>query len=80
MPAIPEPMTKQTLLTLLDDIRAHVEADDSFEGFIEYLMPWSEEIGDPVTDGDDVAFRVRASYRIGNSNGQGGMRMIGRLG
>ena len=80
MPAIPEPMSKTTLLALLDDIRAHVALDDSFEGFIEYLMPWSEEIGDPVTDGEGIDFRVRASYRIGNREGQGGMRMIGRIG
>jgi hypothetical protein len=79
MSTIPEPCSKETLLMLLDDIRAHVEADDSFEGFVEYTMPWSEEIGDPMTDGPDTNFRVRASYRIGNSQGQGGMRMIGKI-
>jgi hypothetical protein len=32
-----------------------------------------------MTDGPDTNFRVRASYRIGNSQGQGGMRMIGKI-
>ena len=76
---IPEPVSKETLLAILDDIRAHVEADDSFEGHLEYSMPWSEEIGDPETDPPEVGFRVRAGYRIGNSMGQGGFRMVGRI-
>ena len=62
-------MSKDTLLAVLDDIRAHVEANDSFEGFVQYLLP--EEDDDP--DG----FRVEARWRVGNSKGQGGMRIIG---
>lgn len=74
------PMSKEALLALLDDIRHHVEHDDSFEGSIEYLMPWSEEIGDPETDGPEVQFRVRAAYRIGNRGGsQGGMRIFRKI-
>jgi len=76
---IPEPVSKETLLAVLDDIRAHVEASDSFEGYLEYSLPWSEEIGDPATDGEGVDFRVKAGYRIGNSQGQGGFRMIGKV-
>jgi hypothetical protein len=79
-PSIPQPMTKEQLLVVLDDIRAHVEADDSFEGHLEYLMPWSSDIGDPETDGPEIDFRVRAGYRVGNQGGsQGGFRMIGRV-
>lgn len=68
---VPVPMDKPGLLHVLDDLRACVVADDSFEGSLEYLMPTE---GDP-----DCAFMVRASYRIGNSMGQGGVRMIGKM-
>lgn len=77
---IPEPVTKEQLLSVLDDIRARVLADDSFEGSFEYTMPWSTEIGDPETDGPEISFRLRAAYRVGNSQGQGGMRMVGTIG
>lgn len=92
----PVPVSKDTLLALLDDIRHHVEADDSFEGSLEYLMPYPEPCPECrhqppgtlpacVTCGGtqeipydaDVDFLLRAAYRIGNSQGQGGMRMIG---
>lgn len=69
---IPKYLTKDELLAVLDDLRAHIEANDSFEGSFEYTFP---EQGDPSGDG----FRVRASYRIGNSMGQGGMRMVGEF-
>lgn len=37
--------------------------------------------GDPqtTTDGERTDFMVRAAYRVGNSMGQGGMRMIGEM-
>lgn len=70
----PVPMTKETLLALLDDIRAHVDAGDSMEGSLEYLMPWDEEKNEIIEGAD---FVVRAAYRIGNLQGQGGMRLIG---
>jgi hypothetical protein len=65
-----QPMTRHELLALLDDIRRRVEAGDSFEGFINYLMP-TEDVA------PDVEFMVEARYRVGNLQGQGGMRMIG---
>lgn len=65
-----KPMTKEQFLLVLDDIRARVCQGDSFEGFLNYLMPQPE-------DGPDAYARVEARYRIGNSDGQGGMRMIG---
>jgi hypothetical protein len=61
--------TKAELLAILDDIRQCVQVDDSFEGSIEYLMPTDV---DPNAD-----FMVRAAYRVGNSQGQGGMCLIG---
>lgn len=64
------PMDAEQLLAVLDDMRARVAAGDSFEGSIEYLMPGPLEID---TDKD---FAVMASYRIGNLDGQGGVRLI----
>lgn len=64
----PVPMSKRQLLEVLDDIRARVADDDSWEGYLRYSVP--EE------PGDGVAFDVQAGYRIGNSMGQGGFRLI----
>jgi hypothetical protein len=79
MAQIPAACSKETLLALLDDIRHHVEHDDSFEGYLQYTMPWAAEMGDPETDGPEVRFRVTAGYRIGNRQGQGGFRTIGTI-
>jgi hypothetical protein len=62
--------TKPELLAILDDIRTSVERNDSFEGGIEYLMPGP---GDPP----EARFMVRGSYRVGNSQGQGGVVLVG---
>lgn len=64
----PVPMSKRQLLEVLDDIRARVADDDSWEGYLRYSVP--EERG------DGVAFDVQAGYRVGNSMGQGGFRLI----
>jgi len=61
----PLTVDKATLVATLRDILAFVEADDSAGGFVEY--EWSDEPG---------KFDVRAHYRIGNSAGQGGMRIL----
>ena len=80
MPNVPQPCSKETLLALIDDMRHHIENDDSWEGYLEYTLPWTEELGDPETDGDDVAFRVKAGYRVGNlEGGQGFFRMVGKV-
>lgn len=63
----PVAMTTEELLQVLDDIRARVADGDSFEGHIEYSMP-----DEPGT----ADFMVRAGYRIGNSLGQGGFRIV----
>jgi len=67
----PMPMTKQQLVDVLTDILQRVQEGDSWEGSIEYMMP-----GEPS---EDVDFMVKATYRTGNSMGQGGMRMLGPL-
>jgi hypothetical protein len=64
---------KATLLAIIDDIRASIAADDSFEGSIEYLMP------EPLGLDANADFAVRASYRVGNSMGQGGSCMYGTM-
>jgi hypothetical protein len=73
MANFPEPMTWDELVATLKEIAALVEAGDSWEGFIEYAMP----CGEVVPEGTYAL--VRASYRIGNLDGQGGIRMIGRI-
>jgi hypothetical protein len=60
---------KDQLLAILDDIRHRVACGDSYEGFLSYQFP--EE---PVNGHD---FAVYAGYRIGNLQGQGGMRFVG---
>ena len=65
------PMSKNELVAVLDDIVAHVKSGDSFEGFLNYLMPDVEEME------KGVEFVVEARYRIGNLMGQGGMRIYG---
>lgn len=76
---LPVYLTQQDLLAVLDDMRERVAAGDSFEGSIEYTMPWSQEIGDPVTDPRGPGFRVRAAYRVGNTMGQGSLIVIGEI-
>lgn len=56
---------KTILVTTLRNVAAHVEADDSAGGFVEY--EWSETPG---------KYDVRASYRVGNLLGQGGLRIL----
>lgn len=66
----PVNMSQESLLALLDDIRGRVAEGDSFEGSFQYLLPEDE-------NAPAHSFDVQASYRIGNTMGQGGMRMVG---
>lgn len=68
---IPLEMSYEQLAALLEDMAHRARVGDSYEGHIEYLMP--EEDGGP----DKVL--VRGAYRIGNTEGQGGMRLIGTV-
>lgn len=78
-------MSYGELMATLEDMRKHVAAGDSFEGSIEYLMPGpgeQEHFPEHADMPEDEWYRgvmVQASYRIGNRQGQGGMRMIGQM-
>lgn len=68
----PTPMTQDDLIIVIEDILERVKLGDSFEGFLNYLMPFPPA-GDPECD-----FMVEARYRVGNTMGQGGMKIIGK--
>ena len=76
---VPAYLSKEQLIGVLVDMLNLVCADDSFEGSLSYELPWQKQCGDPVTDPTGPGFRVRASYRTGNSMGQGGMRTVGEM-
>lgn len=63
-------MTATALGGLLGDLTRRVRRGDSMEGYIEYRAP---------NDDDPPGFRVRGSYRINNTQGQGGVRLIGKI-
>lgn len=67
-----EPMTKGQLFALIDDIHERIHEGDSFEGRLIWAIPDPDE-----DDLPEIVARVEACYRIGNRDGQGGMRMIG---
>ena len=70
---LPVPMTYPALAAVLRGMADLVESGDSFEGSLEYMIPVEDQAAP-----DEVM--VRASFRIGNSEGQGGVRIIGTLG
>lgn len=94
----PMAASKDDLLEALEGALAHVRADDSFEGFVEWSMPIPGPCeachgtgkffkADCVRCGgsgvrwedprmSEAAFGLRARYRVGNSMGQGGMRVF----
>lgn len=69
---IPVTLSREDLLAVLDDIRERVATGDSFEGHIEWLIPDDESAS-------AGSFDVRGAYRVGNTQGQGGMRVIGEI-
>lgn len=62
-----QPMSREELVSLLDDIRDRVAAGDSFEGRLQYLL----------SNDADKPFEVAALYRVDNLLGQGSTRMVG---
>lgn len=72
---LPNPMTRDQLVAILDDMCSRVAAGDSMEGSITYSMPFGED-GKVI---EDAEFLVEASYRLGNLQGQGSLRIIGRF-
>lgn len=91
------PFTQETLSAQLRHMADLVDAGDSFEGSIEYLMldvigcSECDETEPPNPDcpkckGSGMMMEempegtyamVKGAYRVGNTMGQGGMRMIG---
>jgi hypothetical protein len=80
----PKEMIPRDIAAVLRDMADRVESGDSFEGSIEYLLPpvppWAQR-GDPEPPGwEHRDYRlVRATYRIGNLDGQGSVTMIGEV-
>lgn len=72
------PATKAELIEILENILEAIKTDDSFEGFVEYLMPISSPEDEELAARDprwaEADFAVRARFRVGNSIGQGGMQ------
>ena len=69
---MPDQMTKEQMVGLFQELLIRIEVGDSWEGWIEWLLP---DASAPA----DIVAEVRARYRIGNTEGQGGMRFVGEL-
>lgn len=69
---IPMKFTTTELASILRDISARIEMGDSIEGHIFYTA-----VGEYYDDLQHDEWEVRGVYRIGNLDGQGGVRMIG---
>ena len=68
----PAPASKYEVTSALTDALQRVRAGDSFEGFIQWTMPTDE----PELEGAE--FGLMARYRVGNLDGQGGMRVYSK--
>jgi hypothetical protein len=64
---------RRELSAILRDMADRIDSGDSFEGNIEYSY-WDEENG-----AGENQFSVMGTYRIGNKDGQGGLRMLMRF-
>lgn len=58
-------LTRDEFVELLDDLRHCIEHGDSLEGNLQY------EVAD-----HQGSYRVKGAYRVGNREGQGGVRII----
>ena len=69
----PVPLTHTETLAVLEQIVDGFRSGDTLEGSIEFTVyvPEEDNPESPIT------WAVQASYRIGNREGQGGLRMIG---
>lgn len=63
-------VTKTQMLAELDRLRRSIEEDDSFEGSLAY------EITTEGPDSEEAEFLLQAALRVGNSMGQGGLRLL----
>lgn len=67
---LPVRMSPEQVAGLLSDMAARVAAGDSFDGTITYSTDYESD------DPELPQFLVTAIYRVGNSMGQGGTRII----
>lgn len=67
----PAPASLRELCDVLSDALEHVEIGDSFEGTITWEIVMGD---DPELEGAD--FGLTARYRVGNRDGQGGVRVF----
>lgn len=74
---VPVGMNRNELAMMLEDMATRVREGDSYEGNIEYTMPIDDGNLPSVWPSADHEFWVSGVYRIGNLQGQGGVRMIG---
>lgn len=71
---VPVGMSYHALADLLNNMASRIRSGDSFEGFIEYSMP--DEMEESMSTAQVM---VRGSYRFGNTQGQGGVHIIGTM-
>lgn len=67
----PETISHGGLVLLMEDLLEGIRSGDSLEGHVGWLLPESD-------DAPPQSFDVLAGWRVGNLQGQGGFRMIGR--
>lgn len=60
-------MSREELISLLDDMKDRVARGDSFEGQLKYVLGIDKE----------QPFQVAAMYRTGNLHGSGSTRLVG---
>ena len=64
-------LNRGQLIDVVTDILNGINSGDTLEGSVEFLMN---------LDGDsEPRWNVQASYRVGNLNGQGGLRLVGEV-
>lgn len=68
---VPEVVPHETLMAILADISSGAASGDTLEGYLNFTLP-EDDSAPPQS------FDIIAGYRIGNLQGQGGFRMIGR--
>ena len=69
MARIPRNLARCDLVAVLKDILDGVQSGDTMEGHISWALPEDASAGADTYD-------VIACYRVGNLQGQGGMRML----
>lgn len=71
---LPIPVSKELLIKILEDILKGVKTGDTLEGHFEFTLNYEN----PQEEEEDEMFLVLTTYRIGNSRGLSGMRVLGK--